>query len=283
MGSLKNHFDFESNGFFGVVDLEDVYDGFDVYKALGRDGFFSIFSFYITEDDFNAANDKKAITIIVNNGKFKNGELITSSTTIKTSTFDPICIISKKQYFFDSKTEEFYKKNKKTHKKICPHNILSEVENLHIKPTKMVVGFGIRFKLFFWLLSARLFYTFYKVFSAVLFLVDGTKTKNIYWGNLYPETVHENDFKDREKGNLLGYKASYWAITSYSILHIFIFLTFYVLNIRPSIIRVILTYNFITGVYIVSSVYLYEHALPYFLKFLLIKLARGYLFLSKKI
>jgi len=259
---LKKYFDFQKNNFFDPVDLKDAHDGFTTMKKIGPKGHFSYFRIFITEKNFGIENNKKPLTIHATNGRLdEDKKLVVASSNWKRPFFGPIDLTSENEFFFDNETEEFFKKNRE----IDPQQILEYIEKLHIKPTKPIIGIWLRIKLIFWQILAR---DTLKLFNCLLIFLLKISTGKEYTYNITSVSQFENSLKEeREKDendkegkklNIFGYKIPAIRFLPYSAFHLFFYFLFWHFDYKPKIVTAIFGNNFLTIMYTLFTLIIFE-------------------------
>lgn len=218
---FKNNFDFKSEGFSNPVDLIDTKIGFSITKKMWPDGYFSMFKILIKDKDLESEKKLKPLSISVNYGKIDDdGSLILSSSNGKKNPINsPINLISKDEFYYNPETNEFFEKNKN----INANEIFRRVYNLHTKPSKIICGFSIRIKIFFFrIIAVSIIKMIYYFLVLLLYITSGKKLSKSSIYDPEEKTIPPNrwveqkhimeQFKENEKLTLLGYKGNFWAI-----------------------------------------------------------------------
>jgi hypothetical protein len=260
------------NGFHNFFLFEDG-KGFSIQKKLKEDDNTSLISFYIPE----SKNNLKKIHISATYGrKVEDGVQMRQGAT---DFFAPIDLQSSDDYFYDSVNNKLLKGRKE----ISPEGIVNEIYNIHIKPTRLIIGFWIRFKVWFWKVVIKNFYQFLSnFFHWSLYLINGNKylyepigetermNGKIVSSKYYPADQKEkdNDGKDIEANgfDFYGHKVSYWVIAFYSIIHIFLYILSEYYNFKPEILVKIFTNSFLLFLYAILSMLTIDVFIPNLLK-----------------
>jgi len=262
MKKLKEYFDFQKNDFYDLVDLEGVYDGFNVKKKIGGKDRLSYFRIFITKKNYSIEDDKKPLTINTTHGKEnEDGGLIISSSTWKRPLFGPIDLISEDEFFLNIKTEEFFKKNKK----VEPDEILKRIEKLHIKPTKRFVGLWLRTKIIIWHVLLKNIVKFISYFFIFLLKISTGKkyTYNIITTSQFEKELDERfkkdeDTKEGKKLKIFDYEVPAIVFVPYSFIHLALFLIFWHYNYKPEVLVKIFSNNFLTIMYTILTLIMFE-------------------------
>lgn len=273
----------DTNGFYDFTPyLQDT--GFSIKKDLSKSDSknTSILSFYIRENS-NQENDKKPILI---NAYY--GERINSSVAIrndsKIGAFDPVDLDSTEDYYYDVTNNKLLKGRRS----ISPIDLINEIYNDHIKPTKPIKGLWLRTKIFFSrTLLKNIFNYIAAFFHYLLYIITGDKysyepimqeeiLNNTILSHHWKEMIGrkkkpemKDNFIQSAKFNFFENQVSYWIVIFYSILHLFLYIIFERKNWRPLIITTIFKNSFLTVIYVVVSLWILEVLVPKILKMLI--------------
>lgn len=268
-------FQFKKLGFSDPVAFSDAI-GFSTSKDRLQNGvpFVSIYKFFLRPEDLNNSVGKKPVIISVSYAeKLNDGTLRISPTSIKRRLNWPIDLFSKDEFFYDLSTEKFYFKERE----ITTEEIVRTVEALHTKPTKLIRGFILKCKLFFWrILVTNILKLLYYSLIKILYVFSGTKTEKSIWlvnisRDKFDEdrNVKKESFAE-EKIDIFGYHASAWSVVVYAILHLSIYTIWYFkLNFENGFIKSIFSNAFLTTVYVIPSLVFFERLFPNVLEFLI--------------
>lgn len=268
------------NGFYDFMPYIDGL-GFSIKKDLGdRDtDNVSLLKFYIKKDESDELKTKKPIFVNVAYGKkVENGVLVRGVTKISS----PADISSTNEYYYDVSNDKILKDKKE----ISACNFIDEIYAKHIKPTKPIIGFWVRSKMFFWkVIVNKIFDHIADFFHYVLYVITGDKysydpvireevLNNTILASTWKDSVGQKKIKDRGKDslkesarfNFFGYEASRWVIVAYSILHLFLYIILINKNWKPVIITTIFKNSFLTIIYVISSLWILETLIPKTLK-----------------
>lgn len=264
-----NLFNLENIGFSKPIALKDAI-GFSTTKQCDpkylklKDNktYITLIKLYI--DPINKPeNNHYPLFISVSLNLFEDGKYIIDQTFIKNKISKPINLHSENEYFYNDKENKFYKKNVP----ILPNDIISEIYNIHIKPTKLIKGFPIKCKLSIQYLLILLISLIGYIFNCILWIISGKK----YSYDIFGESAELKNKKEIQTGgdikightiNFFGYSASLHSICVYCAIHFLLFVICYMLSIKPNFIYIILKYNFLTLIYGILSITLYEKFLP---------------------
>ncbi|MFA5061751.1 MAG: hypothetical protein WC526_01230 [Patescibacteria group bacterium] len=282
-------FNIGTNGLFlNLTPLKDCKFGFSIIRKMGSDDWGSIFYIYISNENVLKDGNIKPLSIRVSYGKLKEddkGSYISLSNQDKIKKVTgPIDFTSNDEYFYDVILNKFYKKNKE----ITANMLLDELYLLHTKPTMPLKGFKLRLKLLFWRVIITDIIKFISdCFQWLLLIISGTKFTDI-WSRImkndkiYNSPESNNQFGEPEKWDLLGFKAPFWPIAFFCILHFILYIIFWKMDYKPNFIITILKNNFLTLIYTISFLALLDRVLPKTLKFLINKTSNLYLKISLK-
>lgn len=264
----------QSSGFSEPIEFSNVV-GFSTSKERLQSGhpFVSIYKFYFKNEDLENGKEKKPIIVSVSYAeKLKDGTLQISPTSIKRRINWPIDLLSTDEFFYDSTTGELYFKNKK----IGPRDLIQKIESLHIKPTKLLRGFVLIMKLFFWKILVTNFFKFlYYLLIEILYLISGTKTSEGIWSiKINQNQIKENENIEKESFakeeiDIFGYKASAWAVTVYAILHISIYSYYFHCDLENDFVKSIFSNTFLTITYVIPSLVFFERLIPEIIRLLI--------------
>lgn len=285
-------FNLEKNGFYKPVFFTECAIGFGTLRDLdpkikdrlhiasGKE-YKTLLRVYIKDDDLNNQTIQKKPLIIKIHFNLSAGDGLFREQFdyIKRHRYQPVDLVSK-DYFYDVEKNIFYN-NKGI---ICAEQILIQVYNSHIKPTKIFSGFYLRLKLFFWHNFLPVVFTYiYKVFVAILYIISGEEftydvIKN-YVDNLYFKNT--SDYKKEEPKlnppktikdiTIFGYSASPWSICAYCVLHFAVYSIMYFNDYKPQYIKYLLTNNFAIIIYVIPTISFFEALLPKIIKYFIKK------------
>jgi len=261
------------NGFYDYKLFTEG-DGFSIKKDLNRaDDNTSLLKFYIL-DDLKHPGSRKPIIISASYGKKLEESILIRD---KTKISDPIDLTSKDEYYYNVKSDKLYKGEEE----ISASELLNGIYTEHIKPTKLIKGVWLRTKIVFWRIIMKRFFSYISIFLHY-FLYIITSDKYSYEPIMEEEILNnkiissrfedmigrkkKEDMKEHfEKGkkiNIFGYEASRWIIIFYSILHLLLYIIFKYKNWYLMIITTIFRNNFLTLVYVISSLWVMEIVIP---------------------
>lgn len=266
--------------FYGFVEFIDDEFGFSVRRKLKSEDHASLISIDIDKKYLNNTElHGKPLYIRATYGRIsENGIIIRDFNETKIS--DPVDLKSEGEYFYNVENNQFYKKKRK----VTPEELIYKVYKLHIKPTRLIVGFWLRSKMFFFqILVHGIFILMSKTFSSFLYLISGNKYSyepileeeklndliiKSKWEKegIKPETSESNKF------NFFGYKASQWSIFVYSLIHLVIYFYITLSEFHIGTIdrfRGVFRNNFLSLAYVILSLSIFESLLPKFLIFLI--------------
>lgn len=281
---------------FGNYHIFNDYIGFSVFKECdkkhvkvkNKKKYVSLIKIYL-ENNKNNKIEKIPIYIDVALCLYEDNKFYLNHDFIINKLSKPIDFFWYDEYFYNPNKNIFYKKNDE----INPNKILEEVYMLHLKPTEPLKGLIIRAKLLINIFVKNLFLIINKLLNSILFIISG----KAYSFNIYTQIFF--DFKDKKEIEetesekkvkpikILGYPASFPSIFTYCLYHLIIYVLLFIFHIKlkPNfikIIKIILKYNFLTLVYVISSITIYEHFLPKILKYLIKKISKFYYYFENK-
>lgn len=233
----------------------------------------SLFTIYIKEEELGKDNNIKKIHASATYGKIAETGGVYVRDNQKISS--PIDLTSE-DYLYDISSNRIIFKNKE----LSAKELVDNIYNLHVLPTKRFKGIGIRFKLYIWrILFVQFFYCFSKVFHYLLYIITGDKysydpvfDRTIVNGITVASSVESMidrttpQERDSKKINFLGYDVDLWPIVFYSIFTLVIYLIFESKDIKPIFLVKILNNNFLLALYVVVSLWLIDVVTPLILK-----------------
>jgi hypothetical protein len=202
-------------------------------------------------------------------GELKNNSLKIRSRG-ETKISDPLDIESRDDYFYDLEKNALYRGEDE----ISGGELLDEFYKKHIKTTRVIRGFRIRFRIWFWRVLLKETVEFLsKSLSLILYTISGVKYKHDPILELWKEDSLKNSeppnskFQEGSKFEFLGYKATRWSIVFYSTLNLALYLLFYYLGFRPTVLVILLKNNFLTLIYVIVSLSIVESGIPWALRY----------------
>ena len=275
---LKEKFDNIGDSFYDMTPYINNFPGISIKKKIGDNENASMISIRITNKKYKDDDNKKIIDIRVTYGKdSENGITIRG----KYKVTEPVDLESTNDYYFDLITEKFYLNRKD--KEIKPLELLNEIYNQHIKPTKSSKGLYLRLKLLFWkIIIKQSLYYISKSFSFLYLIITGDKYEytpifgiekinDRIVNSSMPDFIEKNiETDEKTKVKFIGFTVSKYLITSYSIIHLIIFFLLYITNVKPLFITTIFKNTFLMTIYIVFSLSVYETILPKLLRKIII-------------
>lgn len=274
---FRDSFDFEANGFINPVYLTDSKIGFSVqkkpeFKLLGLLGvdsdkeYITLIHIYIPEKEMEMEESKKPLVIRASFHLYRDEKFYIDDSHIPNKRRKPIDLVSRDEYYYVIESGKFFDKK---NKEVSANEILNQVYELHIKPSKFWKGLFLRSKMHFKNLKAFLIKLFSNFLASILFLINGTKVTENILARYYDDDksmVMGNrsvtDAKESPKTTIFGYSAHIRPLISYSILHLFIFIFFFFKAYKPELIKLVFTNNFLTVLYVVVSLSFFESLLP---------------------
>lgn len=268
-------FNLPRNGFTEGALFSDAY-GFSTTKRRKQNGldFLSLYKLYIRDNDMRSDVTEKPITAVVSYGELQDdGSIMLAPTSIPRRSDWPLDFVSTEEFYYNIETSTFTRKGDY----ISAEQILSMLDELHLRPTKFWGGLWLRLRVFIRRTHmAFTFQYFYYFVIGVLYSLFGTRTV----GSLYSfsrttgrGTVEdEREFKQEtfatEAIDVLGYKAkNAWAVITYGLAHFSIYSYWYFFDTLPHpFISSVFSNAFLTLVYVVPTLVIYERLLPHLLR-----------------
>ena len=194
----------------------------------------------------------------------------------------PINFISNDDLFYSTQNNIFYNK---CNQQVSADSVLDKMYNIHLKPTKKFRGLFLRTRLVFACVKAWSIKFLSNSLVRILWLISGDiaiPNYDIvvrYVDTLYPEREIQAEFIKEKEGNkidIFGYKASRQAVFVFCVLHLIIFAIFLYFKFYPKYIVLILTNSFLTVMYVLPALVIFDKGLPRLLKFLIVKSTKWY-------
>jgi hypothetical protein len=186
----------------------------------------------------------------------------------------------------ESENEYYYHKGKDSivdnRNRIINEKIVAIFFNKHILPTKVIIGFPLRLKIFFlryvrYFLIAVITY----ILRFINFLISGYKYKkrksieDIHIDHMFSLNQDIISQPNENTFSLWGINIKKWSAVSYSFLHLVLAFTFFYFDfLHYKFIKLIFDNIFLTTSYAVVTLAIYDKLLPKFLDKSIIKLAK---------
>jgi len=233
--------------------------GFSVVQEHGNN-MASIYHIIIDNVDNNPI---KKIQSSVNYGEKTNDGI---RLGVNNNLFNPVDLDFPNEFSYNTQTDKFYFGKKEIEAK----DILLKTEKVHIRPTKLIWGFPLRSKLWFWRkVLPFIIKALDLTLIGILFIVSGERIKDDIWKRLLQkyhenekETVKEIEFKPTGKIDFFGYEAKRWSVVFYSLVHLILFY----FKIFSGFLDSILGNSLFALCYIVVSFFITESLIPEILK-----------------
>lgn len=277
-----SRFDLPRENFSEPKKFIDAF-GFATTKPRNQNGltFVSIYKFFISREALHQTSQTKPITIAVDYAeKRENGELVLSPTSIPRRYYWPTGLISTDEFFYNIDTGVFYRNGQE----IDPKKILKNTENAHLLPTRPG-GYLYVLKIFIWFVIIVNFlkglhyfvrwvghWLFGRNYRKSIWLITDRKDSYSWQKDEEPEL---EPFA-KEKLKFFEYQASAWAVVTYSLIHLLIYLLFFYYLSRPTVLKNIILIPFLTIIYVIPSIAFYERSMPKILDFISKKLALAF-------
>ncbi len=274
---LKEALSFEREGFSEPIQWIDGV-GVSRVKEMPNEHA-SLYKIGILDKEFQQESSKKRVNLGVSYGK-KVFEGISLGSE-RQDLFGPIDFDNNDDFLFDISNFKFYRKDKE----ISPEKLLSDLEELHLKPTKLAKGFFLRSKLWLWrAFLPGLVKVVDSILIAILWIISGETVKGDILNRLFrgrdTEKVREPiptiEFADSKKMDFFGYKAKRWSVVAYCFAHLTAFFIFFSYSIQSPFIEAMLKNNFTALCYVVVSFAVTEAGIPMALRFLIEQMPRLY-------
>jgi|GEM_PF-2454233 len=270
-GSSENdvfvsYFELPRDGFLEPIKLIDTGIGFSVYKQSHKKGFKSLFRVYMRNAEKNSPDPIKHLFASASFGMESGDGIVISSNVWKRSSYDPIDINSD-DFYYNIQSNKFFYKSVEIH----AFEILRMLNRWHTKTQKPLMGFWLRFKIFFFhfILASCFKFLFYCV-SILQYLLTGQWVKifdNIKeLGNRTGYQPTRLNVTPSKTLKIFEYEVDTWIALIYSLVHIITFLILEYLNVKPQILRIIFGNSFLTLVYVLPTLGFTNAVLPALLK-----------------
>lgn len=257
-------FALEQNGYSAPTLFEGGEFGFSTLKepdfevkgvTLPDDGrLVTLIHIAIDEEDISSSESRKPIYSRLQFVREGQGRFFVDEALLKKIKNRPIDLISTDEYFYDFESQSFFRGRTK----IEAHQILDELYSLHKKAAKNIRGLKLRSKILFQNLAAS--------------LLEGSASSLAYVHKvIYGEQVEYNPLliafrektktqsqtgepkKEGKKLPLFGYDANFQLIVSYCVIHLVIYFVMFYFDWFPLMLLQIFTNNFLTVLYVISS------------------------------
>lgn len=188
-----------------------------------------------------------------------------------------VLLISKNEILFNPINRTFY--YKKTKRIYSTRDLVAHLQHVQFH---IPILYRIEVLLFI-RLKVRLFKSISNLLECILYFISGEKVGHEYesrffiidstkeYGGIVKPTPSVS-----LKIPIFGVDAPIWSIVSYCFVHLSGFIIFYLLKVKPLIIKAILDNNFVSICYLVVSFCLYQLLLPTLMKKIIIILANKY-------
>ena len=239
----------------------------DVVKKLrisDKKTYTSLTNLSVFDEDLKEFNKKKIpVDVVIRFLLFEDDEnkFVYNYDFLGNKNWKPVSFTAH-GYSLDLSNKQFYKGNQK----IDLINIYSEVYDKHVKPSLVIKGLPFRTKV-----GLNKFLVF------VLKSISITIGKILEWAYYYEP--HRKNFKtifpsgednssisepvlENERFDFYGYKVSPRTISIYSFFHLAMYMIFYLFNYYPQIIKNIVKYQFLTLIYMISTVTVFSKFVP---------------------
>lgn len=267
---LKENFKFLDQDSLRTTEWKDGV-GFSIFKDY-HDGRASLYKIGISDRELQKDDPLKNLRISASYGD-NTPDGITLAPR-KQSLWDPIDLYSLDEYFYNTATRKFYYHNKE----VSAQQIFLNIENEHMRPTKKIRGFLLRYRLWYWRRSLP--FTIKVIDSILIFLlwiISGERLKSNIWekrSELINKRIPEKDiqFEQAKTMDFFGYKAKRWSVVFYCTLHLIIYVIIFNKSVRYGSLSGIFTNNFLAVCYIVVSFAITESFIPTMLKSIINKI-----------
>ena len=279
---LRERFDFDKHGFYGVMPYINAQIGFGCKKKLNSQDTKNVsgIGFYISNKILNDTTlIRKPFYITAT-----YGEELADGIRMRTeqNSHEPIDLEFRDEFFYETTTEKIYKGNKE----IEATEVLLEVYKKHIKTTRPIAGLFLRMKLRFWRMWLPWIPKFVSHLSHyLLFLISGDKYTYEFLfqeENLNGQIIsskmegrvgrHKDSAKVKEEDkeskriDFFGNKVPQWPIVFYSSLHLTVWFLIKHYCIETQQIEDFFSNNFLLVLYVIVSFWIIETVLPFLLK-----------------
>ncbi len=228
---------------------------------------------YIPEESLKSNSSLKKVVVTANfykQNKYNPLEGLSSNFEKKADEKYPIGVTFEDSFFYDTfKNGIFFLDDDP----ITLEKFFTTVFEKHFLPTHLLKGLPYRLKYKYFLFNRFRLKLMFNIWDKIKYILYGSKNlieinqnHKVFPQNLTYNPEIKSEEKSGEKINILGVEANKWALTTYSLIHLSLFIFLYYCDIKPDIVKVILKYSFLTVVYVISSLYIYENFLACLLK-----------------
>ena len=284
----------EANGFTNPVQLEDRKIGFSVQKKydetllkrlrVNKNEPFVCMIWVVVKDDDYEKTDLIPIKLRASFGYKRDGMIYKATDYLPKRQWwlklfypPPLDVESKDEFFFDKASEKFFFK----HKEIAPNVVLDAIFNMHIKITKPLKGLWLRIKYFLLIIFMPFIYKSSKMLCKSLYFIIALGKydydifqKQFFLDSQEPEEETKASIDNEKTIEVLGYPIKQKPLFTYSFFTLAVFTANYFLpslftNFIPihNYIVTILKNSFLTILYAIVTLYLWEFILPSSLKY----------------
>jgi len=259
--------------FFNFTPFEVERIGFSLQKKLknGEDNYISLVKVAILDE--KDGKNRSKLYVGATYGEWTGSSVVLRTGDIKLK--EPLDLESRDEYSYDKNADVLYCKNKV----ISGEKLVKDFYERHTKSTRTFKGIYLRRKIWFWRVVVKSFFEFNaKILEIILYLISGTKYSYDPFMEAFEEEINDYSARDNEleptvkeatKIDFLGYKTSRWSIVAYSATHFMVYIIFYCLSYFPKIIATTFRNNFLTLLYVVVSLAIFEMFLPSIFKLLI--------------
>lgn len=263
-------FDTAKFGFFGLKAINGVKLGFFAKKKFREinNGYLIFLTVSVPNRVFNETeNPKKVLNVSMGYGKeADDGYYIRQDVKL----LDPMDVTFPGEYYYDINSGDFFNRDKK----ISADKLLEEVYSKHIKSTKLIRGFYVRTRVWFYRVFLNLLFVgLSKLFSLFIRVISGDVYEYGFSEHIDKSLNREKKSKPEkpadkpgEKVSFLGYNATPACIMFYSVFHFIVFGIFYSLERKPAFLLTIFKNGFLTLIYVMVSLIFIDKFLPVIFK-----------------
>lgn len=181
----------------------------------------------------------------------------------------PINFYTNDEYFYDFKSDKFYRLLKDGYKELQLQDIYDQIMRLHIASYTTCVGLRARIKIFVMRQIPTSIINIVSTFFGVLhwFIIGSIYSYDPIMAQIEDKLKKEAKTpelpKDNDEITFFGYKVKSWTLGSYAFLVLsFFFVSMYLLENIPEPIRIIFKNNFLVLLFAILTMLIYDKILP---------------------
>ena len=265
-------FELESHGYSAPIFFEGGEFGFSTLKepefvvkgmALPDDEpLLTLIHVGIDADVLASSRVRKPLYCRLQFVQKRNGRCFVDETMLKKIRNRPVDLVSTDEYFYDFSSQSFYRGNSP----ISAHQIFNELYKLHINTAWSWRGLKLHIKLLAWKISASSLEYAAMALAGIHKTIYGEKVEynpvlQAFREKVGTKTQTDVPRDDTKKLPLFGYDANAQLIVAYCVIHLLAYVLMFFFDWFPLFLKHIFNNNFLTVVYVITSLALMETVL----------------------